>query len=191
MQRTDSLEKTLMPGKTEDRRRRGWQRMRWLDDITDLMDMSLSSRSWWRTGNLACRSPWGCKELDMTELNWTEVSGRQSHAQTNFSQCWEVRRFLTRSRIKHKSGSIDVLEVKCPGLCLRAHLRLKWKETDWSVSYQGSLASWHGGQAVQLWYPFDPRSLMQFAEPWKKNHCLWISPREPVQDPNRVASVTQ
>ena len=42
MQRVDSLEKTLMLGKIEGRRRRGRQRMRWLDGITDLMDMSLS-----------------------------------------------------------------------------------------------------------------------------------------------------
>ena len=42
MKRTDSLEKTLMLGKIEGRRRRGRQRMRWLDDITELMDMSLS-----------------------------------------------------------------------------------------------------------------------------------------------------
>ena len=42
MRRTDSLEKTLMLGKTEGRRRRGRQRMRWLDGITDLMDRSLS-----------------------------------------------------------------------------------------------------------------------------------------------------
>ena len=42
IQRADSLEKTLMLGKTEGRRRRGWQRMRWLAVITDLMDMSLS-----------------------------------------------------------------------------------------------------------------------------------------------------
>ena len=42
MRSTDSFEKTLMPGKIEGRRRRGRQRMRWLDGITDLMDMSLS-----------------------------------------------------------------------------------------------------------------------------------------------------
>ena len=42
MQRADSLDKTLMMGKSEDRRRRGQQRMRWLDGITNLMDMNLS-----------------------------------------------------------------------------------------------------------------------------------------------------
>ena len=72
----DSFEKTLMLGKIEGRRRRGWQRMRWLDGITDSMDISLSgSRSWWWTGSLVCCSPWGHKELDTTDwlnwLNWT------------------------------------------------------------------------------------------------------------------------
>ena len=42
MQRTDTLEKTLMLEKIEDKRRRGWQRMRWLDSIIDLIDMNLS-----------------------------------------------------------------------------------------------------------------------------------------------------
>ena len=69
MRRTDSLEKTLMLGKIEVRRRRGRQRMRWLDGITDLMDMSLS-KVWEMVmgqGSLVCCSPWGRKELDTTE----------------------------------------------------------------------------------------------------------------------------
>ena len=74
MQRTDSFEKTLMLGKIEGRRRRGGQRMRWLDDITDLMDMSLSKLRELGMDREACH-PWGCKESDMTEqLNWIELN---------------------------------------------------------------------------------------------------------------------
>ena len=67
MQRTDSLEKTLMLGKIEDRRRRGWQRMRWLDGIIDLMDMSLNKLWEMVKDREACCSPWGRKDSDMTQ----------------------------------------------------------------------------------------------------------------------------
>ena len=77
MWRTDSLEKTLMLGTIEGRRRRGWQRMRWLDGITYLMDISLSKHQEFGDGqgSLTCCSPWGRKESDTTKwLNWTELN---------------------------------------------------------------------------------------------------------------------
>ena len=70
MQRADSLGKTLILRKAEDRRRSGQQRTKWLDGIIDSMDMSLSKLRKIvkdREVKPACCSPWGCKESEMTE----------------------------------------------------------------------------------------------------------------------------
>ena len=97
MRRADSLEKTLMLGKIEGMRRRGQQRLRCLDCITDSMDMSSNnSGSWWWTGRPGMLQSMGSKRVGhdwATELNRT-LGVRTHTAQINFC-CW-VTQFCPR-----------------------------------------------------------------------------------------------
>ena len=95
MQTDDSLEKYLMLGQIKSRRRRGHQRMRWLDGITNAMDMNLGKlwemvrdRETWR-----CCSPWGCKESDMT--GWLNNN-------------MESRKIVWWNYLQNSSGDTDI-----------------------------------------------------------------------------------
>ena len=76
MQRADSFEKTLMLGKIEGGRRRGWQRMRWLDGLMTLWTwVWVNSRSWWWRGRHSMLQSMGLQRVRhewVTELNWTK-----------------------------------------------------------------------------------------------------------------------
>ena len=115
--RADSFEKTLMLGNIGGRRRRGRQRMRWLDGITDSMDVSLR-----------CCDSWGRKESDTTErLNWTDDFSpglENRHEVLNFSaiyRCW------FKNHYKGFPGGACGKESACQRMRYRRH---RWHEFD-------------------------------------------------------------
>ena len=101
MQRADSLEKTLMLGKIEGRRRRGWQRMRWLDGITDSTDMGLG-----RFLQLVMdREAWlavvhGVRKSQTWLSDWTESENKNSHGrmlwELSFITSYQTKVYMTR-----------------------------------------------------------------------------------------------
>ena len=97
IQTDDLLEKSLLLGKIEDRRRRGCQRMRWMDSVTDAMNINLGKLGDAEgQGSLTCCSPWGCKEPNTTE--W--LNNKKLEHITKAFKCHTFGDLLSKNTLK-------------------------------------------------------------------------------------------
>ena len=104
MQRADSLEKTLVLGKTEGRRRRGWQRMSWLDGITDSMDTSLSTLQ----ETVKSRGAWSAAAHGVTEQDLTSgLNNKKAHSRNQWDRKQKINE--TKSWLFEKINKTDKL----------------------------------------------------------------------------------
>ena len=130
--RTDSLEKTLMLGKIEGGRRRGWQRMRWLDGITDLMDMGLGKlwelvmhREAWHASDHGVAKSWTWLS-NWTELNWIMVTPGFPSGTSSKETCLPIQE---SQEVRVQSlGRKDPLEEEMATHSSTLAWRIPWRE---------------------------------------------------------------
>ena len=133
MRRVDSLEKTLMLGGIGGRRRRGQQRMRWLDGITDLMDMSLSKLGgWWWPGKPGVLESTGSQRVGHDWLNWQLLSSVKGYRTRTRKHCCES---LNWNEVRKHKGPLLLHLCITKGFSSpwRKHWRCVWAEGKWKL----------------------------------------------------------